>query len=267
LYAGFPEESEQHWDQGFERIEQAASLAKDQIALALEVDGQYEGIILTLCSQPDWAPPDYELVNLSSWYVSDNARAHATWMLRKITRRPNSIFVDLSPTDGVARLSALMKFVPLNDGVVRIWLAQNIFASRSDGARLISCEQMLDSLSSPQRRTNIETHLSNDLVGFGLRVQGKVYPLLFRKNQVRGLPLGLTLYFCSDVDVFMRNIGVIARGMLRRGCVTIQVDRIASLPPTLKYSLWSNRVRIATAGFPPNTIDYLNTESELFGFD
>src|SRR5690242_16398348 len=83
LRQGFPERSEDYWRRGWRRAEECLPETGHPLGRMMIAKGAPAGVALTFASRR--AGTDRITVNLSSWYVADNARFSAPLMLKRLT--------------------------------------------------------------------------------------------------------------------------------------------------------------------------------------
>jgi len=223
LVRGFPRRSRDFWEQAVQRITRHnADSGQTSIGQLLVVKGVPVGVMLTLHQSRDTDGNPCRITNLSSWYVEPEHRVLAPLMLREMTRDPGSVYTDLTPSKGVARMLPQLGFKPLNVGVSAIALP----LAALGGVGRSSVSSLTEDASGALRTDDVA--LLRRGAAFGamagvLHVDRGHFPLLFVSRSIRRIPAAELIY-CDDNQLLMREIGAVARFLLKQGKLVLIID-------------------------------------------
>jgi hypothetical protein len=224
LERGFPRRSRAFWEWGIERITRYnAPSAPNSIGQLLVVKGSKVGVMLTPQAQSRGrSGQPRNVTNLSSWYVEPDHRFLAPLMLREMVRDSGTVFTDLTPSKDVVRMLPGLGFKPLNAGISAIPLP--LAAIRHRGAGRVSSFSEIAAGSLPDDDASfLEHHAAFGATAAVLSVDRRHYPLLFISRTVRHIPTAELIY-CDDTALLMKELGAIARFLLKQGKLILFVD-------------------------------------------
>jgi len=226
LARGFPMRTREFWKEGLAR-QAAFHAAQDlgPVGQLMRVKGEPVGVILTMRSRRG-DDAGQTVVNLSSWYVDERYRLLAPRMLQQVLAEPSRTFTDLTPSPPVTEMMERFGFVRRHDGGIIIPLPAA--ALRPGGSGTIAGIDAAD-IGTDARRL-LQDHLSLGCLVCILRAEGKDLPLVFSTARRKGLPTARLVY-AADVAAVRRNLGPIARFLLRNGafCLEMPAKRDESL--------------------------------------
>jgi hypothetical protein len=264
LARGFKRGSHQFWEQAVERITRYNQYGSRRgIGHLLAVKGKRAGVLLTLNSETQAAEDRrYRVTNLSSWYVDPEHRRLAPLMLREAIRDRETVFTDLTPSAEVVRMLPLLGFGPLNTGISAIALPVAAVQRTAD-ARVLDLESIDDGVLAPETRTLMERNAEFGAIAAVLSAGGRHYPLLFIYRTLRRLPAAQLIY-CDDNAAMMKEIGAIARFLLKRRRLILVID----IPPDRQAPgthFPGRGLKFAKGGCFVNRTDYGGSELLLVG--
>ena len=232
LRKGFPVHDESFWRDGLERLTRHHETnGFGPVGYLMGKPGSRTGVALTMVSER--MEPDGQrrrVVNLSSWYVEEQARWLAPMMLKHLTAEAGATFTDLTPSPSVRRLIGNLGFQPWNSGSTRAvlpWAA--LFGGWSEA--LITGDALASSALTPGQRLIVADHAAMGCITAGL-VQGeRVSPIVFQPKRRRGLPTARLIYAERKSELF-DQFGAVARFLLSQGMVCVDVPaRAGDLVP------------------------------------
>lgn len=238
LARGFPLRAEPFWAVGLDRLSafhDAQGLGP--IGQIMRVKGEAVGVILTMRSRrerADGAPPQ-TVVNLSSWYVNERFRLMAPRMLQKVLAEAVDSFTDLTPSPPVTDMIGRFGFVRCHDGGAIFALpvqALQLGPGQIGPVETIALDAALGRL--------VEDHLSLGCLACALVDPDGSRPLVFSLGRRKGLPAARLVY-ADDVASVRRNMGAIARFLLSRGVICLEMP--ADRQETPKGAWFSTRSR------------------------
>ena len=220
LSRGFPTRPPSFWAEGLDRqaaFQAAAGLGP--LGYLLRVKGDVAGVILTMRSlRRDAAGADRLVVNLSSWYVEERYRLLAPRMIRQVLAEPADVFTDLTPSPSVTEMMGRLGFARRHDGGMIVLLPAAAMLAAGPGRVTEIAEADVD----PGLHGLIRDHVALGCVACLLRDGAEVHPLVFSTAFRKGLPMARLVYG-ADAAAVRRNIGPLARFLLRRGIACLEV--------------------------------------------
>lgn len=264
LVRGFPRRSRAFWERAVTQIiRYNASSEQNSIGQLLVVKGSTAGVMLTLRSQifgTDGRPRN--VTNLSSWYVEPEHRLLAPLMLREMVCDRAAVFTDLTPSKEVVRMLPAFGFKPLNAGISAIPLP--LAALHTQGSsRVLSFDEMAPGALTEREVKLVERHVAFGATAAVLSVDGRHLPLLFVSRKVRQLPIAELIY-CTDTVLLMKELGAIARFLLKQGKLGLFVD----IPLDFKVPgahFVGRGLKFAKGEWPVKGTDYAGSELLLLG--
>lgn len=215
LARGFPMRSRAFWHDGLARqarFHEAQDLGP--VGQIMRVKGEPVGVILTMRSR---RADGQGVTNLSSWYVDERYRLLAPRMLQQILAEPAETFTDLTPSPPVTAMMERLGFARRHDGGV-IVLLPAIALRPGGGARVIAVG---DAGIEPESLGLMQDHLALGCLTCVLVCGGVKHPLVFSAARRKGLPTARLIY-ARDLAAVRRNLGPIARFLLRNGAVCLE---------------------------------------------
>jgi hypothetical protein len=218
LARGFPMRSRDFWKDGLQRqADFHAARDLGPIGQLMRVKGAPVGVILTMRSRRggDDGPT---VTNLSSWYVDERYRLLAPRMLQQVLAEPADTFTDLTPSPPVTDMMERYGFVRRHDGGIVLPLPATALRP-GRGAAILSVDAA--DIGADARRL-IQDHLSLGCLACVLRTGDGDLPLVFSTARRKGLPTA-RLVFATDVAAVRRNLGPVARFLLRNGAICLEM--------------------------------------------
>jgi len=266
LVEGFPGRDIVFWEQGIERIQAMESHASGGVPIGqfLMSKDKPVGVGLTIVDdRPNISGEIKRHINLSSMYVADEHRWRTPLLLRKLINDPEAVYLDVTPTVSVQKMLRTFDFYPLNNGVALVMtpVASMIGGNKS---RLVAFSELPGGVLTDCEQDLFERHIQRGCRFYAFETEEGWHPLLFKKRHMLGIPVADLLY-CRDNAAFHKNIGPVARSILKQGIPLIVMDNpVFGRAPGIKFtSRWR---RMGTAELSPNTTDYTSTEVVLFDF-
>jgi hypothetical protein len=266
LCRGFPEQAQSFWEAGLAEIERLHAhfdQGDAPLGYLMSMAERDVGVLLTCRSarrRPDGSL--YPVVNLSSWYVDPNFRLLAPMMLRRVVAESGSLYTDLTPSHGVARINPQLGFELWNDGMM---IAGSLpWAAMPAGtAEVLPFDAGSDAGLHPQDRDLLAWHADRGCMAALLNDADRSQPLLFRMIRRKGVPFAHLIYAESRIAV-TQNLAPIMRYLLARGVFLLCVDAIKSDCP-LGTKFWPTRKTFWKGEMRRDRIDYAYSELVLLG--
>jgi hypothetical protein len=143
-------------------------------------------------------------------------------MMRNIMRDPTAVFTDLTPNRYVQRMLVALGFRALNDGEGIVVLPYAM-ATQPSRARIADLRAAPDGHIRPATRNLLEAHLPCGCIAAAIAEGDAWQPLLFKGCKIRGLP-AVRLVYCEDNALLYRNLGAVARYLLKHGKLLLILD-------------------------------------------
>lgn len=220
LVEGFPARSPAFWRNGLARIWKFhAERELGAVGSILRVGQEAAGVILTLRSKRTAASGRraHLAVNLSSWYVRPRYRILARQMLRDVLAEPVDLFTDFTPIPSVVELLKNSGFTQRQEGTMLVPLPALALA-RSGSSRVRGAYQDYDRSLA----VLIADHVALGGIACMLIANEQAQPLMFARAKCKGVPAARLVY-AADMNGFKENIGGIARYLMSRGCVVLEM--------------------------------------------
>ncbi|MEM1047285.1 MAG: hypothetical protein AAGL24_14090, partial [Pseudomonadota bacterium] len=132
LIEGFPLRNPKYWKTGIDHLtRRPETKGFPRYGVTLEVNGQLQGVLLLLTSTIHGSIRS----NLSSWYVREPFRNYATFMFKRVTRVPGTVYMNLSPSPAALPIAKAFGFKPYTGGVM---MYDGRSAFKSDCAQSLS---------------------------------------------------------------------------------------------------------------------------------
>lgn len=263
LSAGFPDRSGNYWRRGLEILSQRPALqGYPRFGHLLECEGKPVGSILTIY---DEASPGSIRCNISSWYVEEPFRAHASFLIASAVRRKEVTYFNISPAPHTRNAIEAQGFHRYCNGLVLTfpalspsgWHARvHDYASNPDmGASLTAREKYI-----------LDSHLELGCKAFIVTTGQALHPFLFMpRRMLRGLLPTLQLIYCRDIADISRLAGPLGRTLLSSGHASVIIDANQTLPGVAGKFFMNRGPRYFKGPEPPRPGDSTFTELVLFG--
>lgn len=265
LATGFPNRSKEYWTSALFAIEKFGGNRMAQVPCGyLWIDrGNPAGVMLTpasLRAQPGGATR--RIVNLASWFIEPEARWKAPLMLRSILQQQDAVYTDVSPTEPVRKILMAFGFRQVTQGV-----SINLLALEAVIRRSSSRVEELDAAPRAEIQADVRelllSHRDFNCTALAFQEGDSWFPVLFKLRSVRGFPAAVLAYCASNTALY-RNLGPIARYLLRRGRLVLLVDvpLTSAAPGLLKLK---KHARFVRGTVDEDVTDHAGSELVLFG--
>ncbi len=215
LARGFPMRTRTFWQEGLTRQAQFHD-AQDlgPIGQIMRVKGEPVGVILTMRSR---RTEGQAVTNLSSWYVDERYRLLAPRMLQQVLAEPAATFTDLTPSPPVTAMMERLGFARRHDGGVVVPLPATALRPGT-GGKVMAVD---DAGIEPDTLGLLVDHRALGCLVCVLVCEGTSHPLVFSTARRKGLPTARLIY-ARDLAAVRRNLGPIARFLLRNGAICLE---------------------------------------------
>ena len=269
MSVAFPDRPSQFWQDGFARM--SAHGPSRHIAWLLGDPENPDGVMLALPNPVTGVPSTQATtqINLSSWYVSEDKRGQALWMLRKIASRKNTIFTDLTPTESVVRMLPALGFKPVSAGLVRLFVPQVARRNHSNW-NILNNSATIEHTTDPVLAGALRDHHQLGCMVAGLCWQGRCFPVVLARRWRRGLiPTAEIIYLPvapADMPDLRDAIPALAAHLLRSGVLFLELEQALQTERalTIPHRLVNPNARYARGPYLQGGINHLYSEFVFF---
>jgi len=225
LARGFPKRSRTYWGSALWNMEQFGGNAAAGVPLGhiLESGGRPVGVVLTPASIRRKRNGAIErTVNISSWYIEPDHRWQAPLMMRRLLGGTDAVFTDLTPSPAVQQMLPAFGFRKLSHDVA-VNLLPLLAVTGSSKVRVEDLDAAPIGAIDAEAREFLAAHQKFGCVAAAFAEESNWQPLLFKPRKLRGIPAALLIY-CECNSALYRNLGSVARYLLRRGKLALILD-------------------------------------------
>jgi hypothetical protein len=259
LRKGFPERPEAFWRRGWNRARDHLPSTGHPVGFILKVKDRAAGVMLTFASsREDCAGL---VVNLSSWYVEEEARFAAPLMLKQLTQSGDT-FTDLTPVPAVVRVSTALGFRIAAEHAALIPLPLHLLSSgrHVEAVAFGPCSHV-PAMPEPLLKM-VADHQALGCDVFLLSAGESWSPLILQRRRSRGIPYADVIY--GDRQALIQCLPVLARQLLARGIALLSLDLETTALAPRRAIRMSRNPRLVKGKVQPNRIDYAYSELVLF---
>lgn len=256
LTEGFPRRSPAYWQAAL------AALAKrppvddlPEFGMLVEIEGEIEGILLTL----SFKRGDQRYCNLSSWYVRPDHRRNSIFLMKRVMRSKDTVYLDLSPAPAVKDTIRKLGFQPYSGGTFFL----SPFQLFTPGQGQVTALHPGTEVDFDAQGGTVAQHLEQGCCGFLVQDDQGVMPALYRIKWLKNyLPAARFVY--GDPIRIMRQAGPLMRALAKRRIPFALIDAPENTSPKAGRLMPDREVRFAH-GTPPPVGDLLDSEISVFG--
>ena len=276
LSAGFAQRSPAQWKAFLDRI--ATTLRNKNLPETAVGQGPRIGWLLGSPNSPDGillglpnpvsGLTDHNQpqgINMSSWFVREEKRAQAIWMLRKISNLPGHTFTDLTPSTVVVRMLPTLGYCPISLGMSRLYTPLAMLAAKG-GWQVLDAESAIKRQSDPKLIQALQDHRALGCLVFGLERNGRCLPSVVKLGPSRLLTRSAEVIYLPPPDTETPNprlaIPALAQALMSQGVLVLNIER--PIDDRLKIPMMqkavSDRPRYAKGPYQAGGICHLYTE-------
>lgn len=246
----FPHHARDFWYLGLARMAALPTIeGVSRFGYGLEGEDGLVGALLTITSRRG----ENIISNVSSWYVQEAYRAHATLLNVMATRLKHVTYLNISPAEHTWPMLRASGWTQYNFGRSAAFTALGL-----DGGKVR--EKIPADL--PERAL-LEDHRKLGCISVVCENNGIVSPFVFKPRRLAHPPLPmLELIYCRDPCAFERCGAALGRYFLTRGCVGFILDG-KSASPVSRY-VPGMEPRFYKGPRPPTLNDLAYTERVFF---
>lgn len=227
----------------------------------LRADGRVVGAYPAIYSTRVINGRSERFCNLAVWFTAPEYRSHSIRMARAVLRQKDVTFTDLTPVDRVQNLNLRLGFTYLDTTTAAVL---NVPWTWSGRVRVSDDPAVIESSLTGHVRTYFADHSQSRWARHVVLLRGdQACYVLWRRQQIRGLPLFASVQYISNPALFRGSFGSLARHLLLRHGIlaTLVEDRLAGgrVKPSIQMPRPTRRMfKSTTVG--PEDIDYLYSE-------
>lgn len=229
LSRGFPSRSLAFWQEGLRRLSaHSGSMGQPSVGTFLMEGERPVGILLAIPGKD--ALTGRKVVNLSSWYVEESHRWSATRLIMAALADKEATYTDLTPTPTAARVNARFGFRSFDITVFLLPLPLTALVGARRN-RLVPLDAVPPGAIAGALMADLRKHRDLGCVVTAIEADGRYHPVVFDIAVRLHVPLA-RMIFAEDMDLVMRNLGGLARLLVRRGVplLALQVEAGARIP-------------------------------------
>lgn len=276
LSIGFPQRSTNEWGKFFNRLNDTlndkglpdcAPGQGPRIGWLLGNVDSPDGILLGLPNPLGGLTEDKQprQVNMSSWFVKEERRAQAIWMLRKISNLPGHTFTDLTPSVAVARMLPSLGYTTISSGMLRLYTPQAMLTPR-DHWQVITANETIDRQIDPAIAQALKDHITLGCIVTGLVNNGHCMPVVLqRRVRHKFVKAAEVIYLPAPNDQIRRPkhaIPALARWLALRGVLLLEIEKPVDDQPAIPMTqrLVADRPRFVRGPYDAGGINHLYSE-------
>lgn len=264
LERGFPERSREFWSNGIAALNRDLGAALDgPIGYLLQDKDTPVGVVLSLRSRRFGAgEQSTNIVNFSGWYIDEPYRWYAPLMLKKIFRKVDAVFTDLTPSTSVMQMLPALKFHQWSEGTMLATLPQMISRYRSD-VSVLRPDELKEKDCGAVTMKLLRDHERMGCVVCFLKIENSYHPLIFRRRRRGLIPHGYLIY-APNRKLVLSALGNICLFLLKYGIFAVAVNCDRTECPPLGIFRRSEFRKHYRGTFDAERIDYAYSEMVYF---
>jgi len=265
LTEGFPDRLRKYWTNVFDRLRlRPAPEGFAKFGYLLESEGAVVGVLLLIFTGGGEAgtPPRF---NLSSWYVREPFRAHATMLVTMTMKRKDAIYLNSSPLAATLPILDALGFRLLSSGQ---FLSAPILSRRGRAARVVSVapDTVLAAYPDQAELALLREHAAQDCLSLVCSDAQGSAPLVFMRRRIAYAPIGvLQLAYCHDTADLARFAGALGQFMLKAGYGLVLCDANGPVPGLVGRFFKGKSPKYYRGATAPRINDLTFTEAVVFG--
>jgi hypothetical protein len=221
LAKGFPSRSLAFWRRGLCRLAaHNLSMGQPSVGTFLMEGERPVGILLTIPGKD--ALTGRKVVNLSSWYVEERYRWSATRLIIAALADKEATYTDLTPTPTAARVNARFGFrsFDITSFLLALPFTALVGARRN---RLVPLDAVPTGVIAEALMTDLHKHRELGCVVTAIEADGRYHPVVFDIAVRLHVSLARVI-FAEDMDLVKKNLGGLARLLIRRGVLLLALQ-------------------------------------------
>jgi hypothetical protein len=223
LAKGFPRRNQQYWLNALDRLERFATPAGyPKYGYLMEDDEVLVGVKLMIFSKVR-QESDFVRCNVSSWFVEQEFRSHATFLVSKVLNHKDVTFLNISPASHVRPIIEAQGFIRYSAGqfVTLPTIGRSIHECRSIKSAV---RDTPDVHFEPFERELLLAHAEYGCLSLWCTTRDRAYPFVFLPRIVKGFIPCVQLIYCRNIQEFVRFARPLELFLAARGRPFIIVD-------------------------------------------
>lgn len=261
LTRGFPSRPASHWDHAL-AVMAVRRVPPDcpRFGFVLASGDRLAGVVLLIFSEP----PDAGAVPrcfVSSWYVEDEFRAYASWLINRALGKKQAVYVNTSSAAHTRGTIAAQGFQCYAQG---LYFSTAAFAKSGEPAKI----DRVDARDTGDGRLSalLADHAGYGCISLICSAGGRTYPFVFLKRRIPKTILSCAeLIYCADITEFIRFARPLGRYLLREGLPVVMVGANGPLDGLPGLYFDGRLPKYFRGPEPPRIGDLAYSEEVLFG--
>ena len=217
------------------------------------------GVVLLIFSEPRDADANPRCF-VSSWYVEDEFRAYASWLISRALKQKQAVYLNMSSASHTRDTIAAQGFSRYAEGV---FLAVAALARGRGAVKIGPADAGRD---VEPFSALLADHTRYGCLSLICSAGGRTYPFVFLRRRIPKtfFPCAQLIY-CGDLADFVRFAGPLGRYLLRHGLPVVMVDSNGPLEGVPGRYLSGRLPKYFRGPAPPRLGDLAYSEAVLFG--
>jgi hypothetical protein len=220
LTRGFPSRPRSYWEHALEAMA-LRSVPPDcpRFGFVLASGDRLAGVVLLLFSEPRESGADPRCF-VSSWYVEDEFRAYASWLISRALKQKQAVYLNMSSASHTRGMIAAQGFSCYAQGV---FFAVAALAPGREATKIVPADAV-DTGDGPLSAL-LADHARYGCISLICMAGGRTYPFVFLRRRIPKTVLPcVQLIYCGDIADFIRFARPLGRYLLRHGLPVVMVD-------------------------------------------
>lgn len=260
LTRGFPARSRSYWEHALDAMARR-SVPSDcpRYGFVLASGDRLAGVVLLIFSEPRDSGADPRCF-VSSWYVEDEFRAYASWLISRALKQKQALYLNMSSASHTRDTIAAQGFSCYAEGV---FFAVAALAPGREAAKIAPADA---GPGDDPVFALLADHARYGCLSLICTAGGRTYPFVFLRRRIPKtiLPCAQLIY-CADLADFIRFAGPLGRYLLRHGLPLVMVDANGPLEGLPGRYLPGRLPKYFRGPAPPRLGDLAYSEAVLFG--
>lgn len=257
LTRGFPERSHAYWDHAL-GVLAARDLPEGcpRFGFALIASGRVAGVVLLIYVAPR-NPGGVPRCYVSSWYVEDQVRAYASWLISRAFKQKPAVYINMSSVAHTRDTVIAQGYTCYAHG---IFLALAALAPAGEKAEVRA------PLAGDPAYDLLIDHAACGCISLVCVAGGRRYPFVFLQRRIPKTILPCAqLVYCDGEGDFARYAGPLGRALLRRGLLAVMTDANGAVRGVPGHYFPGRQPKYYLGPEAPPLGDLAYSEAVLFG--
>jgi hypothetical protein len=183
------------------------------------------GVVLLIFTRMEEAGASFVRCHVTSWYVEPDCRPLASMFFSRGLKMKDVAYINVSAGAWTRPIIEAQGFSKYSDGQfgAPTFLAA-LAPQRERDVRVIDVAEAGTLACDPFERRLLEDHASYGCIAVWCVAGDEAFPFVFHRRPMKGLVSGAQLVYCRDLESFVRFARPLARFLLARGVLAMEVD-------------------------------------------